>query len=331
MDYKLHENGWTVLIDNFDFRTATQADADEIAKLVSSNIVVVVSGDNVEALTPEDQVRFCSMIGALRENEQNNAWERAMSLGTDSVGRKMQRVTGEKNEEGHPGLFGHNEELGWHNNRPWDPKREPIVWLKSVRDAEGSRTSWTNTIQAYNDLKKEDPEFILELESKNYRVVCGWKEDEGHTSMYSYWNEFGITEKEVKSDDSAMPLIFENETGHKGFFLPFLQAFSLHGMTREDSLPIMEKIWNYCLQDKYIYHHDWKPGGGELVIAEQWNSVHKRDAFERMDKRFMHRIAVNYTNTTWWPEMAEKFKKNIQRAIRQNIREKVKMDNAGLV
>jgi alpha-ketoglutarate-dependent taurine dioxygenase len=324
MKYRLHDNGWTVLLDNFNFKNATQSDADEIAKLISSNIVVVASGPNIEQLTPEDQVNFCSLIGAIktRDNEDDDALERAIVLGSDNVSRKIHRVTGELNAEGHPGLFGHNEELSWHNNRPWDPRREPIVWLKSVRGAEGSRTSWTNTILAYNDLKKEDPNFIEELERKNYRIVCGWKEEDGHTTMYKYWNQFGITESEIKSEDTALPLIFENETGHKGFFLPFYQTFNFHGLSREDSLPIMEKIWNFCLQDKYIYQHDWKPGCSEIVIAEQWNSVHKRDAFEHMNRRVMHRIAVNYSNTSWWLGVKDTFNLNIRKSIKQNIKNK---------
>lgn len=328
MNYKLHKNGWTVLIDDFDIRSATQADADQLAKLVSSNMAVVISGDCVEKFTPDDQVKFCSMIGHLEEYTPDTAWGRAVALANDDVGQKVQRVTGARNEEGHPGLFGHDEELDWHNNTPWDPKRKPSVWLKSVSGAEGSRTSWSNTRLAYEDLKKEDPKFIEELEQKNYRIVCGWKAEGGHTKMYNYWAEFGELKNEIKNDDSAMPLIFVNESGHKGFFLPYLQAFSFYGLTREESLPIMNKIWKYCQQEKYIYHHDWKPGGKEVVYAEQWLSVHKRNEFDRMSTRFMQRIAVDYTNTTWWPAEKARFNSQIMSALKQNIRDRKKLQVA---
>ena len=333
MNIKLHENGWTVLVDDFDFTTATQSDADQIARLVSSNIAVVVTGPNVEKLTPEDQVKFCSMIGHLEEYEQDTAWGRAIALSGDEVGKKMQRVTGEVNGEGHPGLFGHDEELDWHNNTPWDPKRKPMVWLKSIRNSEGCRTSWSNTILAFNDLKKEDPDFIAQLEEKNYRIVCGYKQEGGHTSMYNYWSEFGELQSEVHSNASAMPLVFTNETGHTGFFLPYLQTFNLYGLSLEESTAILDKIWKYCQQEKYIYHHDWAPGGGELVIAEQWNSVHKRFEFDGMKKRMMHRIALDYTNTSWWPNIKDKFNKQIMSALKQNIRERRELEkfNAGLV
>jgi alpha-ketoglutarate-dependent taurine dioxygenase len=323
MEYKLHKNGWTVFLGNFDFANATQAQADDIARLVSTNVAVVAQGSNVENLTPEDQVKFCSMMGHLEEYHDDTAWGRAIALSNDEIGNKIQRVTGAVNDEGHPGLFGHDEELDWHNNTPWDPKRKPVVFLKSLSGAEGSRTSWTNTQLAYEDLKKEDPAFIAELEAKNYRIVCGWHAEGGHTTMYSYWSEFGELDKEVKNDESAMPLVFTNESGRKGFYLPFLQTFSFYGMTREQSLPILERIWNYCLQEKYMYHHDWIPGGSEVVIAEQWLSTHKRNEFAGMKTRFMQRSAVDYTNTTWWADAKPAFSKQITQALRQNIRDRI--------
>jgi alpha-ketoglutarate-dependent taurine dioxygenase len=316
--YTLHPNGWTVLLGDFDFANATQEQADEIAHLVSTNVAVVAQGPNVERMTPADQVSFCSKIGNLEEYHDDTAWGRAIALSADRVGNKIQRVTGAANEEGHPGLFGHNEELDWHNNTPWDTRRKPTVFLKSVSGAEGSRTSWTNTRLAYEDLKREDPAFIAMLEDNDYRVVCGWHAEGGHTSMYSYWSEFGVMPNEVSSEATAMPLVFTNESGCRGFFLPFLQTFRLHGLTREESLPIIERIWNYCLQEKYVYHHDWLPGGSEVVFAEQWLSTHKRNEFAGMKTRFMERSAVDYVNTTWWPYVKTRFRKQISDALRKN-------------
>ncbi len=32
VNYELHENGWTVILKDFDFKTATQEDINQIAK-----------------------------------------------------------------------------------------------------------------------------------------------------------------------------------------------------------------------------------------------------------------------------------------------------------
>jgi len=93
-------------------------------------------------------------------------------------------------------------------------------------------------------------------------------------------------------------------------------------MTKEQSDPILKRIWDYCQQEKYMYHHDWLPGGSEVVIAEQWLSVHKRHFFDKMSTRFMHRTAFDYTNTSWWPENKARFTKQQSDVLRQNIKEK---------
>ena len=47
-------------------------------------------------------------------------------------------------------------------------------------------------------------------------------------------------------------------------------------------------------QEKYTYHHDWEDG--DIVISEQWLSIHKRWPFEDMKNRLLHRIAFGYEN-----------------------------------
>ena len=59
---------------------------------------------------------------------------------------------------------------------------------------------------------------------------------------------------------------------------------------------ISGRLWigliEHVLQDKYRYDHHWKDG--DVVISEQWLTIHKRHTFERMDKRILHRIAFDY-------------------------------------
>ena len=54
----------------------------------------------------------------------------------------------------------------------------------------------------------------------------------------------------------------------------------------------MKYITNHVTQEKYQYHHEWQDG--DVVISEQWLSIHKRWRFEEMDKRLLHRIAFDY-------------------------------------
>lgn len=70
-------------------------------------------------------------------------------------------------------------------------------------------------------------------------------------------------------------------------------AFDIvEGATNDEWEKIYSDLKNHVLQEKYMYHHDWKDG--DLVISEQWLSIHKRWFFPRMNTRLLHRIAFNY-------------------------------------
>ena len=46
--------------------------------------------------------------------------------------------------------------------------------------------------------------------------------------------------------------------------------------------------------ESYAYHHDWVDG--QIVLSDQWMSIHKRWQFDRMEERVLHRIALDYSN-----------------------------------
>jgi alpha-ketoglutarate-dependent taurine dioxygenase len=46
-----------------------------------------------------------------------------------------------------------------------------------------------------------------------------------------------------------------------------------------------------------MYHHDWEDG--DVVISEQYLSIHKRWEFEHMDKRVLHRLTMDMDKTNY--------------------------------
>jgi alpha-ketoglutarate-dependent taurine dioxygenase len=194
---------------------------------------------------------------------------------------KAQRVTGELDEHGNPGLFGHVSDLDWHCNQPAVAARKPLVWLLGIKGTLGSKTSWTNNIAAWDEL---DP--ALKEEIKDLKMVCGFKRG-NYTEMH-----FG---KEEDFNDYYTPnLVHTNIAGKTGLFFPFLQFKNFVGKSETESIEIVERLKAHVLQEKYIYHHDWNDG--DVVIAEQWLGIHKRWRFEGMPNRVLHRVTVDFKN-----------------------------------
>ena len=61
-----------------------------------------------------------------------------------------------------------------------------------------------------------------------------------------------------------------------------------------DGLMYYSEMAYHVLKDEFAYHHDWEDG--DIVISEQWLSIHKRWDFEGMEDRILHRIAFDYSN-----------------------------------
>jgi alpha-ketoglutarate-dependent taurine dioxygenase len=267
MKIELHENGWTIIIRD-DIRTLSEDEVREVIRLTVKNMVVVFPQ---QTLTLDDEVRFCKIAG----NVQQNNMERAKHI---ALSDNVIRVTGKKNADGQEGLFGHKEDLDWHANQPSNPVRNPLIWLYAEQGTVGSRTSWINNIMSYRDLHP-----LLKEQIKDIEIYCGYKNGQYSTSEYF---------KDHVNLNNPIKLVQTNEEGETGLFLPFLQIFGFKDCEETKFRTILEKLKAHVLQEKYMYHHNWQDG--DIVISEQWLSIHKRWYFENMEERVLHRIAFDH-------------------------------------
>jgi alpha-ketoglutarate-dependent taurine dioxygenase len=277
MNYKMHENGWTIIVD-LDLKTATQADVDHICRLLATNTCVVI---RKQFLTVEEELRVINMFKnpeVFTDNNDKN-YPHYWVDGTDGL---ITRVTGERNEHGVEGIAGFVDEMVWHCNHPYRQDRRPLVWLYGVKGTAGSRTSWTNGMMSYNDLPDDRKEFYSKLKLITKQGVENSEKTDGK-------GEGG------RAVESYTPnLVHTNNAGKTGFFFPFLQVSRFAGMTREESKQIMDPLAEYVIQEKYCYHHDWEDG--DIVISEQWLGIHKRWRFEKIYTRLLHRAVFDFTD-----------------------------------
>ena len=280
MKINLHENRWTVLVEDLDFAKITQDEVNELACYLATNTLVVVK--NQGHLTIHDERRAVGMFGDVENfNAFGDIAPFKYFIIPDTNG-EICRVTGELDEQGNPGVFGHVSDLDWHCNQAGMPTRKPLVWLLGVKGTAGSRTSWTNNILAYQDIDTETKNQIKDL-----KLICGWKRGN--------YSEFNFGKDEDFNEYYTPSLVHTNNGDQTGLFFPFLQFRNFVGMSTEDSVELSNKLRDHILQEKYIYHHDWQDG--DVVITEQWLGLHKRWKFDSIDKRLLHRMAMDFSKS----------------------------------
>lgn len=261
-------NTWTVEVTDIDLSLATKKQAQQIAELVLKQMVVVIRN---QKLTPQQELNFCNHIGHYQSTDN----ERAKHI---NVLDGVLRVTGKKNKHGEEGLFGHTSALDWHANQASNRERKPLIWLYGVEGTDGSTTSWINNIESYKNLPEQ-----LKSEIQDLELTLGYK-----VNSYSPSNFF----KEHHATDRPFKLVYTNDAGQTGLYFPFLQVFGIKGMQQSQFEQLHKKLKDHILKDEFRYDHHWQDG--DVVLSEQWLSIHKRWAFEKMHERVLHRIAFDY-------------------------------------
>lgn len=282
MKYHLHENKWTILLDEFDFNEATQEDINQIARLIATNTCVVAKG---QKLSVSDQLRIANMFknpSPLFKPEDKFFKDCAADLNQDPTGI-ICRVSGELNEHGKPGIAGHIDEMQWHCNHPYKFDRSPIVWLYGVKGTKGSRTSWNNNILSYSELNIETKNKLQDLKCIYYG---GMQNTESYKQSKSFKNTKFVIEEFTPN------LVHTNNAGKTGLYFSLLQLEKFVGMSREESLRIAEPLFEHTIQEKYCYHHDWEDG--DVILSEQWLGIHKRWKFEQIFTRVLHRMVFDF-------------------------------------
>lgn len=270
MNYKIHSNGWTVLAD-VDLKTCTQDDINTIARLVATNVIVVFKN---QFLTIKEELRILHMFKNLVPlyNKDNPLFP---NYAVDPDGL-ICRVTAEL-RDGQPGMAGDKETFDWHVDSPQAPTRSSILYLRAEKETLGSKTSWNNNLLAYKDLDKSLKNTIVDLHCIYGNIKALWAPDFVGVK-YNY--------------DWTPKLVHKNITGEMGLYFDPEQLGKFVELSQEQSDDLKKILEQHVFNDKYVYHHDWCDG--DLIIADQWNGLHKRWAFDKMDIRVMHRATMDY-------------------------------------
>ena len=263
----LHGDGW---FKEYNVDLAAMPD-DELVDLFKEIFDYQVLTFKKQQLTTSRMIQLAEICGKVQKSDGDRAqvWE-------DPNG--ILRVGGEA-LTGKPALFAHKHDLDWHANQPSNPNRKKLIWLYAVSGSKGSRTSWLNNLYAYDDLPADVKDKL-----ENAKVYCGYQK-----GRYSDSPLF----KDHIDRENPVPLV-QSFGKHRGLFFPFFQIFEVVGWDDQEGKELIEYLENHILNEKYMVHWDWEDG--DINVAEQVLTIHKRWAFENMGTRLLWRIAGGFEN-----------------------------------
>ena len=79
-------------------------------------------------------------------------------------------------------------------------------------------------------------------------------------------------------------------TGKKALYISRLMSSQIEGLSREESEDALEQLFDISETPAIVYEHHWTVG--DLVIWDNWCSIHARKDFPREEPRLMRRLTI---------------------------------------
>ncbi len=145
----------------------------------------------------------------------------------------------------------------------------------------GANTEYVDLRAVYDDLSQEMKDKIehLEVEHDLFRALQR--------------NGVKFEDDEMRKSYPRMshPLVRTSANGRKTLYFGW-HAVGIVGWDEEEATKLIDELYAFATQPKYVYSHKWQPG--DLVIWDNRCTMHSATSFERYKyKRDMRRTTIN--------------------------------------
>ena len=244
-----------------------------IRKAFDDNIFVVFRG---QELSEEDQLRAAGYFGkvfirrkpAAGLTNPGGQWDTPFMLVTNIV------------ENGKAiGVFGDGE-MWFHHDTSYYPEPHRATLLYSMKlPSWGGNTCFSNMYKAYENIPRPLRD---KLEGKKVLQVHDYKRRErldldkiDLNAVRHQWQPIFITHP---------------ATGRKSLYISRLMSARIEGLSKDESEDALEQLFEISEDPAIVYEHEWKLG--DLVIWDNWCSIHARKDFPRDEPRLMRRLTI---------------------------------------
>jgi len=252
----------------------SDADKEAIEAAFHENVVVVFRDQDLD---DEDQLAFANQLGGLGERRQSpNGHTPGGSYDTPFM-----LVTNIKDEKtGEPiGAFGDGE-MWFHHDTSYYPNPHKATLLYSVTlPSWGGQTCFANMYKAYENLPEE---LRNRLEGRKVLQIHDYKRRE-RIDIYN-------------TDISGMlqceqPLFVTHPvTGRKALYISRLMSARIEGLAPQENEDILNQLFDIAEDPSIVFEHEWRLG--DLVMWDNYASIHKRKDFPREEPRLMRRLTL---------------------------------------
>ena len=158
---------------------------------------------------------------------------------------------------------------GFHTDSPFNTL--PTKWsllLGHIVPPEGANTNYIDTRAVYRDLPQKTKNRIEDLVAVH----------DLFDAFARRGLQFGTPEMREQFLGAPHPLVRTSASGRKALYLGW-HAVSIEGMGEEEGVALIDELYAFATQDRYVYSHKWRQG--DLVIWDNRCTMHAATPYER--------------------------------------------------
>ena len=249
-----------------------EATIKELRSAFDEHIVLVLRG---QALDEEAQLRAAGYFGKV-------AYRRRPLDGVGPGGNfesPFMMVSNIVKDGKAIGAFGDGE-MWFHHDTSYyaEPHRATLLY-SMILPTWGGNTCFTNMYMAYDRIPRALRD---KLEGRKVLQMHDYKRRErlnldtsDLTKIRHNWQPIFITHP---------------ATGKKALYISRLMSSQIEGLSRDESEEALNQLFDISETASIVYEHEWALG--DLVIWDNWCSIHARKDFPRDQDRLMRRLTI---------------------------------------
>jgi taurine dioxygenase len=182
-------------------------------------------------------------------------------------------------EDGKPiGVLGSGELL-WHSDHSFNERPLGATMLYAIEVPPAGGDTWFSNM--YQALESLPPPLRQRIQGRTI------KNDGSHNSAGERRTDAVITDLRTYEGPSHPIVRTHPETGYNALYLGRRPNAYVNGLSIEESESLLDALWAHASQPELAWAHKWQVG--DLVVWDNRCMMHRRDAFDPMARRVMHR------------------------------------------
>lgn len=174
-------------------------------------------------------------------------------------------------------------EAEWHTDMSYleEPPAASLLYALEVPDDAG-HTSFASMTAALAALPAD---LRRQIEGRQA------KHDGAYTSVGTLRQGAAPVADVTRSRGAVHPIVRTHPvSGRPALYLGRRRNAHISGLSVTDSDRLLDAVWAFCAQPRFVYRHTWQPG--DLLVWDNRAVIHRRDAFDPALRRVMHRTQV---------------------------------------